>query len=178
MRAASRSARTSGCRRREWSGLKAGDLPRIKRHHDIPDQRRGDPRFWGEAGILHPFPASISNTSQPEGRHKADLVFVGSIDWMANIDGARWFVREALPLIQNIQPMHAGAGRTQALRGTRRPGAHQMQGLPSPAPYRISGPGCGRPRCPSFRCAWAEARGSRLRGDGRARTGCVHQHRR
>ncbi len=30
----------------------------------------------------------------------ADLVFVGSMDWMPNIDGVRYFVAEILPLIQ------------------------------------------------------------------------------
>lgn len=35
---------------------------------------------------------------------KADLVFVGSMDWMPNIDGVVWFVREVLPLIQAERP--------------------------------------------------------------------------
>lgn len=30
----------------------------------------------------------------------ADLVFVGSMDWMPNIDGMQWFVREVYPLIR------------------------------------------------------------------------------
>jgi len=34
----------------------------------------------------------------------ADLVFVGSMDWMANIDGARWFVNDVLPLIRKRKP--------------------------------------------------------------------------
>jgi len=34
----------------------------------------------------------------------SDLVFVGSMDWMPNIDGARWFVREILPLIRKRKP--------------------------------------------------------------------------
>ncbi len=34
----------------------------------------------------------------------ADLVFVGSMDWMPNIDGVLWFVREVLPLIQSRRP--------------------------------------------------------------------------
>lgn len=29
-----------------------------------------------------------------------DLVFVGSMDWMPNVDGIQWFVREVLPLIR------------------------------------------------------------------------------
>jgi len=34
----------------------------------------------------------------------ADLVFLGSMDWMPNIDGVQWFVREVLPLIHRRQP--------------------------------------------------------------------------
>ena len=34
----------------------------------------------------------------------ADLVFAGSMDWMPNIDGAEWFVREILPFIRKRKP--------------------------------------------------------------------------
>ena len=34
----------------------------------------------------------------------ANLVFLGSMDWMPNIDGAVWFVREVLPLIRRRRP--------------------------------------------------------------------------
>jgi len=34
----------------------------------------------------------------------ADLAFVGSMDWRPNVDGVRWFVREALPLIRRVRP--------------------------------------------------------------------------
>jgi glycosyltransferase involved in cell wall biosynthesis len=33
-----------------------------------------------------------------------DLVFVGSMDWMPNIDGVRWFLDEVFPLIQAKKP--------------------------------------------------------------------------
>jgi polysaccharide biosynthesis protein PslH len=36
--------------------------------------------------------------------HVADLVFLGSMDWMPNIDGIRWFVSEVLPLIRARRP--------------------------------------------------------------------------
>ncbi|MEJ7606468.1 MAG: glycosyltransferase [Bryobacteraceae bacterium] len=39
---------------------------------------------------------------KPESR--ADLVFVGSMDWMPNIDGMSWFVDEILPLIRRRKP--------------------------------------------------------------------------
>jgi polysaccharide biosynthesis protein PslH len=35
---------------------------------------------------------------------KADLVFLGSMDWMPNIEGMQWFVREILPLIHAVRP--------------------------------------------------------------------------
>lgn len=34
----------------------------------------------------------------------ADLVFLGSMDWMPNIDGSVWFVREVLPLVRARRP--------------------------------------------------------------------------
>ena len=34
----------------------------------------------------------------------ADLVFLGSMDWMPNIDGVSWFVREILPRIRRSKP--------------------------------------------------------------------------
>ena len=33
-----------------------------------------------------------------------DLVFVGSMDWMPNIDGIRWFLAEIYPLIRKAKP--------------------------------------------------------------------------
>ena len=36
--------------------------------------------------------------------HIADLVFVGSMDWLPNIDGMRFFVGEVLPLIRKSRP--------------------------------------------------------------------------
>jgi glycosyltransferase involved in cell wall biosynthesis len=33
-----------------------------------------------------------------------DLVFLGSMDWMPNIDGMLWFVREVLPIIARKRP--------------------------------------------------------------------------
>jgi glycosyltransferase involved in cell wall biosynthesis len=42
------------------------------------------------------------NDRPPE--HKADLVFVGSMDWLPNIDGCNYFVREILPLIRRKRP--------------------------------------------------------------------------
>ena len=35
---------------------------------------------------------------------KADLVFLGSMDWMPNIEGMQWFVRDILPIIHASRP--------------------------------------------------------------------------
>jgi glycosyltransferase involved in cell wall biosynthesis len=42
----------------------------------------------------------------PKGEQKpsTDLVFLGSMDWMPNIDGMQWFVNEILPLIRKARP--------------------------------------------------------------------------
>lgn len=44
----------------------------------------------------------------------ADLAFVGSMDWLPNVDGVLWFVREVLPLIRRTRPdcTFAVVGRT------------------------------------------------------------------
>ncbi len=40
----------------------------------------------------------------PQVSPRADLVFLGSMDWMPNIDGVQYFVREILPLIRKRLP--------------------------------------------------------------------------
>lgn len=35
---------------------------------------------------------------------RADLVFLGSMDWLPNIDGVTWFVHEVLPIIHRSRP--------------------------------------------------------------------------
>ena len=55
-------------------------------------------------------PASTLNIFQrpaqvtPDLKSTADLVFVGSMDWMPNSEGIRWFVREVFPLIVKKRP--------------------------------------------------------------------------
>ena len=39
-----------------------------------------------------------------QAEHKADLVFVGSMDWLPNIDGCNYFVRDILPIIRKKRP--------------------------------------------------------------------------
>jgi glycosyltransferase involved in cell wall biosynthesis len=49
-------------------------------------------------------PPPPSPTEAPRGRKGADLVFVGSMDWLPNVDGVLWFVREVIPLIRRRRP--------------------------------------------------------------------------
>ncbi len=63
-----------------------------------------------------------------EVQPKADLVFLGSMDWLPNIDGIEYFVREILPLIRQRLPActlaivgRAPSASTRAL-GERDPG--------------------------------------------------------
>jgi glycosyltransferase involved in cell wall biosynthesis len=53
-------------------------------------------------------------TPPPDPSPQADIVFVGSMDWLANIDGVKYFVQEVLPLIRSQQPAcrFAVVGRT------------------------------------------------------------------
>ena len=49
-----------------------------------------------------------------EGAAESDLVFIGAMDWMPNVDGAQWFVSEVLPVIRAARPQTTLtlAGRT------------------------------------------------------------------
>src|ERR1039458_500077 len=51
-------------------------------------------------------PPDIGGTgaSACEPVHGADLVFVGSMDWLPNVDGVLYFVRDILPLIRRQRP--------------------------------------------------------------------------
>jgi polysaccharide biosynthesis protein PslH len=54
-----------------------------------------------------PTGVDVSSFTPPNGHenaHKADLVFVGSMDWLPNIDGCNYFVKEILPLIRKKRP--------------------------------------------------------------------------
>lgn len=62
-----------------------------------------------EFGITHvddvPTGVDVAYFARPaEAEPKADIVFLGSMDWMANVDGARWFATEVLPLIRRRRP--------------------------------------------------------------------------
>ena len=57
----------------------------------------------------------------PNAPRKADLVFVGSMDWLPNSDGVNYFIREILPLIWRRKPectlAVVGRSPSSAMRG-------------------------------------------------------------
>jgi glycosyltransferase involved in cell wall biosynthesis len=63
----------------------------------------------------------------------ADLVFVGSMDWLPNVDGVTWFVREILPLIRRRRPE-----TTLAVVG-RKPGREMLDLAAADPKIRITG---------------------------------------
>ena len=63
----------------------------------------------------------------------ADLVFVGSMDWLPNVDGIENFVRETLPLIRQKRP-----GTTLAVVGRTPPPKLVQLGAEDPA-IRVTG---------------------------------------
>jgi glycosyltransferase involved in cell wall biosynthesis len=52
-----------------------------------------------------PTGVDVDYFARPSGTaHAFDLVFVGSMDWMPNIEGMRWFLNEVLPRIRASKP--------------------------------------------------------------------------
>jgi polysaccharide biosynthesis protein PslH len=47
----------------------------------------------------------FSSPSTPDSKLASDLLFTGSMDWMPNIDGVLWFVKQVLPLIRQQRPL-------------------------------------------------------------------------
>lgn len=69
-----------------------------------------------------------------------DLVFVGSMDWMPNIDGMRWFLSDVFPRIQAQRPgcTLAIVGRTpppSILEAAKTPGITVTGTVPDVRPY-------------------------------------------
>lgn len=68
--------------------------------------------------------------------NQADLVFVGSMDWMPNVDGITWFFEEVFPLIRERRPETTVAivGRTPPKSLSRYP-ARITGTVPDVRPY-------------------------------------------
>ena len=81
---------------------------------DAAQMRRG---YGAKSVYAAPTGVDLEYFERPPGPKKlADIVFLGSMDWMPNIDGAAWFVREMLPSIHAKFPQctFAIAGRRPA----------------------------------------------------------------
>ena len=63
-------------------------------------------RYFGVSNISEiPTGVDVEFFARPaKVDHFADLAFVGSMDWAANVDGVTWFVNEVLPLIRRQKP--------------------------------------------------------------------------
>ena len=62
-------------------------------------------RFGVEHVSSVPTGVDVDYFERPESaRPVHDLVFVGSMDWMPNIDGMRWFLSDVFPIIQSKRP--------------------------------------------------------------------------
>jgi polysaccharide biosynthesis protein PslH len=77
----------------------------------------------------------------PPAQPLRDLVFIGSMDWMPNIDGMRWFVEDVLPRIRARRPnctlTIAGRKPTSAITelAARDPGILVTGGVPDIRTY-------------------------------------------
>ncbi|MFH0894442.1 MAG: glycosyltransferase family 4 protein [Bacteroidota bacterium] len=56
---------------------------------------------------IHPFPAIVDmkSSTHAESAIDSDTIFhIGSMEWMPNIEGVQWFLKEVMPLIQKTFP--------------------------------------------------------------------------
>jgi sugar transferase (PEP-CTERM/EpsH1 system associated) len=91
-------------------------------------------QYGVERAYAAPTGVDLGYFARPAASEKlADLVFLGSMDWMPNVDGAVWFVREALPLIHAKRP-----DCTLAIVG-RRPSAEVKRLGESDARIKVTG---------------------------------------
>jgi glycosyltransferase involved in cell wall biosynthesis len=106
----------AGSLRRLYFGLQARRMFAYERHacravrHVIAVSEadaQGMRELFGVQRVSHvPTGVDIAYFSPPDApvQPSADLVFLGSMDWMPNIDGVVYFVREVLPLIRRSRP--------------------------------------------------------------------------
>jgi glycosyltransferase involved in cell wall biosynthesis len=67
----------------------------------------------------------------------SDLIFVGAMDWLPNVDGALWFMQEVFPLIRSARPQTTitFAGRNPAPEIRALAGVHVTGTVPDVRPY-------------------------------------------
>lgn len=71
------------------------------------DAQRFRTMFQAERVSEVPTGVDVPSFTPPKDQpaeHKADFVFVGSMDWLPNIDGCNYFVRQILPIIRRQRP--------------------------------------------------------------------------
>jgi glycosyltransferase involved in cell wall biosynthesis len=101
-----------------------------------PDDARLLTEMGGAANVAAiPTGVDISYFASPSDRvpPTADLVFVGSMDWMPNIDGVRWFLERILPLIHGKRP-----ATTVAIVG-RKPSSEFVAAAKKDSRIRVTG---------------------------------------
>jgi glycosyltransferase involved in cell wall biosynthesis len=79
----------------------------VKRVIAVSDDDAQTMRSDYQAPIVDAVPTGVDlgYFAPPAKREQAsDLVFVGSMDWIPNVDGIRWFVGQVLPLIRERRP--------------------------------------------------------------------------
>jgi len=61
----------------------------------------------GYQGALQAIPAGVAAGTQPElesHMHPHSLAFIGSLDWLPNVQGLEWFITKVWPLVQKHSP--------------------------------------------------------------------------
>ncbi|MGZ5477712.1 MAG: glycosyltransferase, partial [Thermoanaerobaculia bacterium] len=91
-------------RMRAWEGRVCGQV-----RHTIavsPEDAARMTRMFGVRNVSDvPTGVDLDYFAPPSTTPRvADLVFVGSMDWLPNIDGMRFFIAEVLPLIRKSRP--------------------------------------------------------------------------
>jgi glycosyltransferase involved in cell wall biosynthesis len=85
-----------------------GEVSRaVKRIIAVSDTDAETLRSWYGVSRVASVPTGVDIqyfTPSQEPERSTDLVFLGSMDWMANIDAMQWFVAEILPLIRKKRP--------------------------------------------------------------------------
>lgn len=89
----------------DYEGRKCREAAHVAAVSEQDAQRMRE--MFGVSGVT-PIPTGvdIEQFSPPPtaAAPSSELVFVGSMDWLPNVDGMRWFMREVLPLIRQRRP--------------------------------------------------------------------------
>lgn len=92
---------------REYEGRKCREAAHVAAVSEEDAQRMRD--MFGVQGVT-PIPTGVDieqfapSVPLPSGLPSNELVFVGSMDWLPNVDGMRWFIADVLPLIRARRP--------------------------------------------------------------------------